>query len=97
MGDLLSFWTSGLLKSTVHRVVKENTEERYSMAYFCHPLDDVVLDTVPSKTVSDFAKKDGGGKELESQRERVGSKEGEILTAREHLGRRLRVTYGLKE
>jgi isopenicillin N synthase-like dioxygenase len=97
IGDLLSFWTSGLLKSTVHRVVKEGGEERYSMAYFCHPLDDVVLEAVPSKTVTEFASKDGGGRELESQRKRVGAKEGEVLTAKEHLARRLKVTYGLKE
>ncbi|EOD44336.1 putative oxidoreductase protein [Neofusicoccum parvum UCRNP2] len=55
IGDLLSYWTDGLLKSTVHRVVfpKEAGggvgEDRYSMAYFCHPLDDAKLVPVPSQ------------------------------------------------
>ncbi|KAF2705856.1 Clavaminate synthase-like protein [Pleomassaria siparia CBS 279.74] len=107
IGDLLSFWTSGLLKSTVHRVAFSNRPgegrgERYSMAYFCHPLDDVLLESVPSKMVRDFAAKGEGGVELERQRKRLGfgvddkKAKDETLTAREHLDRRLKVTYGLE-
>ena len=53
IGDLLQDWTCGLLKSTVHRVVfpKEKAGDRYSMAYFCHPLDEVLLEPVPSSKI----------------------------------------------
>lgn len=98
IGDLLSFWTNGMLKSTVHRVTFSGGEERYSMAYFCHPLDGARLEAVPSKIIKAFGNK--GADELKSQRERLGLGEnvgGEVLTAREHLDRRLKVTYGLKE
>lgn len=99
IGDLLSFWTNGMLKSTVHRVTfSGGGEERYSMAYFCHPLDDAKLEAVPSKVIEDFG--DTGAQELKSQRERLGldaDGESEVLTAGEHLARRLKVTYGLKE
>ncbi|KAF2786766.1 Clavaminate synthase-like protein [Melanomma pulvis-pyrius CBS 109.77] len=106
IGDLLSFWTSGLLKSTVHRVAftndsKEGRDERYSMAYFCHPQDDVMLEGVPSPIVKDFAGKGEGDEELERQRVRLGfggeGGEVDVLTAKQHLDRRLRVTYGLKD
>jgi isopenicillin N synthase-like dioxygenase len=95
IGDLLSFWTKGMLKSTVHRVTFSGGEERYSMAYFCHPLDDALLEVVPSKVIDDFG--DNGATELKSQRERLGldQNEAEVLTAKQHLDRRLKVTYGL--
>jgi isopenicillin N synthase-like dioxygenase len=97
IGDLLSFWTNGMLKSTVHRVTFSGGEERYSMAYFCHPLDDAMLETVPGKVIEAFGSK--GADVLKSQRERLGLGEsggGEVLTAKEHLDRRLKITYGLK-
>lgn len=96
IGDLLSFWTGGLLKSTVHRVTFSGGGERYSMAYFCHPLDEARLERVESRIL---AEKDGevGREELQSQRKRLGLQEEgeEVLTAKEHLDRRLKVTYGL--
>ncbi|KAL5376789.1 hypothetical protein DPSP01_010201 [Paraphaeosphaeria sporulosa] len=98
IGDLLSFWTNGMLKSTVHRVTFSGREERYSMAYFCHPLDSARLEAVPSEVIEAFG--DKGAEELKSQRERLGlggSGGGEVLTAKEHLDRRLKVTYGLKD
>lgn len=87
IGDLLEDWTGGLLKSTVHRVVfpqkgasvKEGGD-RYSIAYFCHPLDDATLDPVPSEKVRDFAARNG--------RERR-----KVVTAKEHLMERLGATY----
>ncbi|KAK3081585.1 hypothetical protein LTS18_005104 [Coniosporium uncinatum] len=97
IGDVLSYWTNGLLRSTVHRVIvpKDNKagEDRYSIAYFCHPLDEAELVAVPSEAVKNF---DGGEKELR----RVGGgrlpgEEGKVLTAKEHLDRRLGATYGL--
>ncbi|KAJ4990081.1 2OG-Fe oxygenase family protein [Stagonosporopsis vannaccii] len=98
IGDLLSFWTAGVLKSTVHRVTFSGGGERYSMAYFCHPLDGARLERVESKVLEG---KDGeeGREELRSQRRRLGLQgdgDGEeVLTAKEHLDRRLKVTYGL--
>lgn len=86
-----------MLKSTVHRVTFSGGEERYSMAYFCHPLDDVRLEAVPSKVIEEYG--DKGKEELEGQRERLGLSgdgEAQLLTAKEHLDRRLKVTYGLK-
>lgn len=94
IGDLLSFWTNGMLKSTVHRVTFSGGEERYSMAYFCHPLDEAKLESVPSRIIEEYGDKGKG--ELEGQRRKVGWKGGEVLTAKEHLDRRLKVTYGLK-
>ncbi|GIZ37150.1 hypothetical protein CKM354_000060800 [Cercospora kikuchii] len=83
IGDLLEDWTGGLLKSTVHRVVfpKERAGDRYSMAYFCHPLDEALLEPVPSKLVDQHANREG----------RRSGKEG--LTARDHLMQRLAATY----
>jgi isopenicillin N synthase-like dioxygenase len=95
IGDLLSFWTAGLLKSTLHRVVFEGGEERYSMAYFCHPLDEARLERVPGRVLDAFGEK--GKEELGAQRRRLGLSDGDgdVLTAKEHLDRRLKVTYGL--
>jgi len=97
IGDVLSYWTNGLLRSTVHRVVvpadAREGEDRYSIAYFCHPLDEAELVAVPSEAVREF---DGGEQELR----RVGGgkllgEEGRVVTAKEHLDRRLGATYGL--
>lgn len=97
IGDLLCYWTNGLLKSTVHRVTfsgGDEARERYSMAYFCHPLDDARLESVESRVIGEFG--DQGVEELRSQRKRLGlGKEEGVITAKEHLERRLRVTYGL--
>ncbi|KAL0262895.1 hypothetical protein SLS55_001869 [Diplodia seriata] len=87
IGDLLSYWTDGLLKSTVHRVVFPRQEaggvgeDRYSIAYFCHPVDDARLVPVPSDVV-----KEQGGKEGAGERTTV-------LTAKDHLLERLAATY----
>ncbi|KAB2573174.1 UPF0676 protein [Lasiodiplodia theobromae] len=87
IGDLLSYWTDGLLKSTVHRVVfpREDAggvgDDRYSIAYFCHPVDDAKLVPVPSDVV-----KEKGGKEGAGERATV-------LTAKDHLLERLAATY----
>lgn len=92
IGDLLSYWTGGLFKSTMHRVVfppagteslKGNgegaAEERYSIAYFFHPLEDTKLVSVPSEVVRQRGKVQDGGM---------------VLTAMEHLNGRLAATYG---
>lgn len=94
-GDLLAYWTNGLLKSTVHRVVFPQGEQndRYSMVYFCHPLDDAELEPVPSRLVE----KMGGGEEARREVDKVKGLSGNgVVTARQHLEARLGVTYQLK-
>ncbi|KAL1590182.1 hypothetical protein WHR41_01325 [Cladosporium halotolerans] len=88
IGDLLEDWTCGLLKSTVHRVVFPRGSapaDRYSLAYFCHPLDEAALEAVPSEDVRAHARERGlgGG----------GGRAG--MTAREHLMERLGATYSV--
>lgn len=86
IGDLLEDWTGGLLKSTVHRVIfpKDSHGDRYSIAYFCHPLDDALLEPVPSEVVQENATKHGGKKP---------GANGKVITARDHLMERLAATY----
>ncbi|RAH53589.1 oxidoreductase [Aspergillus piperis CBS 112811] len=108
IGDLLSYWTDGLLKSTVHRVVfptaeqqRPNAQDRYSIVYFCHPLDRTELVPVPSRVVEEFRSKNttegeggvrvgfGGGAGMLEEGKRA-------LTAQEHLMARLDATYGFR-
>ncbi|KAL3707630.1 hypothetical protein TMatcc_005611 [Talaromyces marneffei ATCC 18224] len=106
IGDMLSFWTNGLLKSTVHRVVfpaaerssvlkGEKPQDRYSVAFFCHPLNDCnLVPPVPSQLVAAAGEKAsrvgfGGG---------AGSlKERSSMTAKEYLDLRLSATYEERE
>lgn len=86
IGDLLSHWTHNLFKSTVHRVVfpttgKEGGEDRYSIAYFGHPIGSTVLEPVPSERVKAL----GGTADLATGVE--------AMTADEHLMSRLKATY----
>ena len=94
VGDLLSYWTNGLLKSTVHRVImpKEADEPRYSIVYFCHPRDDEGLVPVPSRLVEER-----GSMGEVKQVGYGGGAEGKALTAKEHLTRRLEATYGSRK
>jgi isopenicillin N synthase-like dioxygenase len=90
IGDLLAYWTNGLLKSVVHRVIfpkdaRRGGEDRYSMAYFCHPLHEAELVAVPSKKVEEYG---AGGEGMR--------KGGKTLTAQDHLLERLTATYGAK-
>ncbi|EEQ32306.1 conserved hypothetical protein [Microsporum canis CBS 113480] len=84
IGDLLSHWTCGLLKSTVHRVVfpvgAARERDRYSVVYFCHPVHETELVPVPSKLVDERRKGACGGVKVQ--------------TAQEHLASRLAATYG---
>ncbi|KAK3684923.1 hypothetical protein B0T22DRAFT_464478 [Podospora appendiculata] len=96
IGDLLSYWTNGLLRSTVHRVVfpgpggglvdgETDTEPRYSMAFFCHPVGTTPLAVVPSERVRKFR----------AANEAAAAQDGErkVMTADEHLQMRLRASY----
>ncbi|KAK7540335.1 hypothetical protein IWX49DRAFT_507239 [Phyllosticta citricarpa] len=90
IGDLLSYWTDGLLKSTVHRVVfppeLDAGRDRYSMAFFCHPVDDAKLVPVPSPIIKQRVKEGEDG----------ASERAQVLTAKDHLLERLAATYGTK-
>jgi hypothetical protein len=108
IGDLLTYWTDGLLKSTVHRVVfpaeerrpqdSGSGQDRYSVVYFCHPLDTAELVPVPSGIVATF-------RENERQDAQVGFGGGagswapgkRALTAAEHLESRLNATYNFRK
>ena len=88
IGDLLSYWTDGMLKSTMHRVniPKRKKDDRYSIAYFCHPLTNIQLSPIPSGLIASSK----SGRES-------GAKEGhykKTITAKEHLTSRLAAVYG---
>ncbi|KAI1098955.1 2OG-Fe(II) oxygenase superfamily protein [Jackrogersella minutella] len=98
IGDLLSYWTNGLLRSTVHRVAfssdvtdGESTHDpRYSVVYFCHPANDTPLEPVPSQRVAAFHGHDEAAKAYIDSNPYA---ERKVLTALEHLQTRLRATY----
>ncbi|KAJ5496743.1 hypothetical protein N7463_008730 [Penicillium fimorum] len=105
IGDLLSYWTDGLLKSTVHRVVfplaeqrSPNPQDRYTLVYFCHPVDETELVPVPSGIVSAHRERTAGVPA--DGKVGFGGGAGHLvlgkrpLTAHEHLMSRLEATYG---
>lgn len=93
IGDLLSYWTNGLFRSTVHRVVfgnnniagEESSQPRYSIAFFSHPAGKTELGVVPSERVKNFVPR---GKSSNPYAEK------KVMTADEHLRMRLAATYG---
>ena len=60
-------------------------EDRYTIAYFCHPEDAAELIEVPSEIVRQRGQKF----------DRVQNGHGKTLTARDHLNNRLAATYGI--
>jgi isopenicillin N synthase-like dioxygenase len=108
IGDLLSYWTNGLLRSTVHRVVfpssssaseggggllldgESDSEPRYSIAFFCHPVGTTTLGPVPSERVKAHVPTDGAEWAARGANPDV---ERKAITADEHLQMRLRATY----
>lgn len=111
IGDCLSYWTAGLLKSTIHRVIfptevvaegekldedvlRQQKEDRYSIAYFCHPVNATELVPVPSKLVEERKNADT----YEKVKELLLKTTGGFVpkNAKEHLAARLAVTYGGK-
>jgi isopenicillin N synthase-like dioxygenase len=98
IGDLLSYWTNGLFRSTVHRVVfpdggsgavlgETSAGPRYSIAFFCHPVGSVALQPVPSERVKHYVKE-------EVSHDANPYAERKVLTADEHLFMRLKASYG---
>lgn len=85
IADQLSYWTGGLLKSTIHRVkfppkVQETGQDRYSIVFFSHPNDATLLEPVPSDRIRSIT---GRGANNEKT----------PITAKEHLDKRLAATY----
>ena len=90
IGDLLSHWTGGLLKSVNHRVVIPTIrkDDRYSIAYFCHPVATTKLVPVPSDLI----------KKAQSGHDKQGNEvPNTVLTAAQHLKRRLAEAYGWEQ
>lgn len=86
VGGVFEFWTNGLLKSTLHRVVFEPEHQkldRYSIACFFQPARDTLLGPIPSalvpKTRPTFDEVPEGTKDE--------------LTSFEYLQLRLKATY----
>ncbi|CAI7588267.1 unnamed protein product [Penicillium pancosmium] len=107
IGDMLSYWTDGLLKSTVHRVVfpremPESSElgprDRYSIAFFCQPVGSTELVPVPSKLVENYREaqnKDPNKSFIVGYGGGANSLDSDQprMTAGEHLQSRLNATY----
>lgn len=76
-GDLLQFWTNGIIKSTVHRVVipESRSKDRLSIVFFVHPVHNTSLEGWSSKYIP---------KDKEDKPK---------ITAHEHLLMRLNETY----
>ena len=97
IGDLMSYWTEGLLRSTVHRVFfpkdTKGKSDRYSIAFFCHPLDDAELIPVPSRIVKEHREKKSRSDGQDEYGHGGGLGGGRAITAKEHLMKRLQATY----
>lgn len=90
IADQLSYWTNGMLKSTIHRVkfpkdFQETGNSRYSIVYFSHPEDKIPLGPVPSEKVKLIK---GRGATFDAEKNG-----GKAMTAGEHLLKRLDTTY----
>ncbi|KAI9254445.1 hypothetical protein BDA99DRAFT_586520 [Phascolomyces articulosus] len=86
VGDQLQEWTNGLFKSTLHRVTflpEHAHKDRYSMPVFIHPEDATLLSPIPSSIIPPPSEDVLNGV----------AKKGEIISAGEHLKRRLDATY----
>ncbi|KAI8631787.1 oxidoreductase [Xylariaceae sp. FL1651] len=73
IGDLLSYWTEGVMKSTVHRVSIDpyTNRDRYSIVYFSHPVGSTELVTVPSPLVRQVLQDKGPVKRARTAKEHV--------------------------
>lgn len=86
IGDELSYWTNGYLKSTIHRVrfTEDFDQDRYSIVFFSQAETDVELTPIPSEKVRAI-KGRGASHELETH--------GKVITSGEYLRSRLKATY----
>lgn len=78
IGDMLSLWTKGIYKSTVHRVINRSGRDRYSVPFFFDGNTDVRL------APFDGSEPVGGGRILTSEEhmlERYGTTYGRVEKA----------------
>ena len=56
-GDVFEYWSKGLIKSTIHRVIIPASDQRnysrFSIAFFCDPNEQTLLAPIPSKLIED--------------------------------------------
>jgi len=97
IGDAFDFWTDGKFKSTLHRVVIPETmmdcQSRFSIAYFLHPEDSVLLEPISCMGGQD-GKNNRDGRDV---RNRFGIPTDKIHTSKEWLLQRLSSTYGTRK
>ncbi|CDH50488.1 oxidoreductase [Lichtheimia corymbifera JMRC:FSU:9682] len=90
VGGMFEYWTNGLFKSTMHRVVfrPEHQEyDRYSIAFFCQADGNFSLDPIPSKLIPE---------ERPASGEIPADKVDKITTARDYLEMRLQAAYAAR-
>lgn len=81
IADQLSFWTAGILRSTVHRVKLPQSEfDRYSVAFFVNAEEETLLEPVPSPIT--LAVKGRGA-----------NSKGEIYTSKQWLEKRVKLSF----
>lgn len=87
IADQLSFWTNGLLRSTLHRVVMPAGDlDRYSTVFFFDANNETKLIPIPSQKVREHKTEGQGLKALRGQ-------EGNVLTTKEYMLGRFKATY----
>ncbi|KAG8904758.1 hypothetical protein FRB99_001235 [Tulasnella sp. 403] len=98
IGDLMEFWTGGQFKSTMHRVALPRTREeagpRFSIAFFLHPDDDVLISRLTPTTLSNSNGAQEANRRIKLHAARFGVNPDDApVTAKEWLLRRLSATY----
>ncbi|TVY30627.1 2-oxoglutarate-dependent dioxygenase [Lachnellula hyalina] len=84
VGDMLTAWTGGVYKSSVHRVINDNPVDRYSAAFFFNGNLDCELDPLDGRQPVQGAEGVGG----------IGTKG---WTVEKHLIKRIQQSYGGRE
>lgn len=87
IADQLSFWTNGVLKSTLHRVrLPSEGKPRYSIAFFSNSEDDFPVSPIPSDIVKNASDSGLAIKKFLKD-------DGSFMTTREYLDLRIKKTY----
>lgn len=98
VADALEFWTSGVMQSVQHRVVMPRTQDetvsRFSIAYFCQPDDDALLDPKPLQAHLAKIERKRSQEQYEHELKRKGiNSPSTQLTGGQHLQSRLKASY----
>ncbi|KAI9202432.1 uncharacterized protein BJ171DRAFT_514050 [Polychytrium aggregatum] len=97
-GDLMEFWTGGLIRSAPHRVrgwPGSESTSRYSVAFFGHPEDSTPLDPIPSPLLAKETLEGTAPTSVPNRSFEAGSLLKRTMTAGEHLQMRLDRSYNL--